>query len=274
MTIFLAPPDATYPPPSQARGSQSENLARGIIRVVAVLAAGSLFAGHAQSEPAFLADLEIESTIADAVMQSRQSGSTKLRPDAWPSPRSTEPLALTGTEGLSLSAFRATLTGYYSIQTAQDVQERIATARATTPKGSPGIIGTPDGFIEVFGWAFLKLNWARATLRGDIDAANGFLDEARKVASGFTDEARDHEYWTQSHPDNKIPPGGFYEWASTLYLYLMYFATLVESEAVILPDAFDPEGYVRQTLQHVSRELTRAANTITVLTDSFPEGIR
>lgn len=208
-------------------------------------------------------------------MQSRQSVATnKLGHDAWPTAHSIEPIALTGTEGLSLSAFRASLTGYYNVQV-QGLEEIVANMRAAALVGSPGVLPSSEGVIRMTFWALLKLNWARATLLGDIDAANRFLNEAREVASTFPEDYREWGvYWAWFDTKYKNPEAGFALWAGANYTVLMHYATLVESEAVILPDAFDPEGYVRQNLQHVSRQLTRAAETIVALTDGFPEGIR
>lgn len=274
MSIFISSPARVAPPPLARWGFRSATLAARIVRVAFVLAAGLLFAGHARSESPFLADPQVGSTIADAVMRSRLPASTKLHHGAWPEPRSTEPPALTGTEGLSLSVLRASLQGYYGFQTAQDVEERVAVTRATARIGSPGALGPPEGAVRVTGWAYLMLNWARATLLGNIDAANGFLNEARKVKASFTEEWAGLEYWTGASATSKIPTEGFYRWSTVQYSYLLSIATLLESEAVALPDAFDPEGYIRQTLQYASHEVTRAANKTVTMIDSFPAEIR
>lgn len=273
MSISLVSPNDNRPPRTLGASSWRHS-ARDVVRVVVALTVGSLFAEHAQSEslPQLLAELDSRSSIADAVTQSRLLEPTKLHRGVWPTPRSNEPPALTGTEGFSLSALRASLRAapYYSTLTAQDVQDRVD-GRADGGEGQSKVV------IEIVGWAILKLNWARATLLADIDAADRFEGEARKVASSvFRLRGADLlEYWTGLRSaDPKVPEGGFYRWASLQYGFIVQIASIVERESVALPDAFDPEGYVRQTLEHTSQELTRTADRLLVLTDSMPEAFR
>ena len=158
---------------------------------------------------------------------------------------------LTGTEAFNPDTFRETLreargsTPYEAFTTAQDVVQ-IANASGTTVAQ-----------LATFGigWAALDVNWVFATLLGDTEAAAQLLKESNALIN-----------YQGLYMANVEQGGAFVSFypkieANNLALTLRRTASEMNLIALI-PNAMDPEGFIRQRLQVVYNRLTNTAEFV------------
>ena len=161
---------------------------------------------------------------------------------------------LSGTAGFDVDEFREALRAsrgeapYTRYLTARDVTDLVATGNT---------YASQLAYFEI-GWAALDVNWVFATLLGDAEAADAIQVETHWLVA--------------NHPlyiANVTGQGGYgvfaaffprYE-AAGLAMLLRQNAATASLEAYI-PDAIDPEGYVRQRLRGVFDRLTNSAELI------------
>lgn len=161
---------------------------------------------------------------------------------------------LTGSEDFDLEAFRQSLIDlrggvtYSNFLTANDVTDLVASA------------GTYSGHLAYFdiGWAALEINWVYATLLGESDTAaalqrecNWLLGQHPLYVANVTSQSA-YSVFANLFPRNE---------ASGLAMLLRQSAAQANLAAYI-PEAADPEGFVRRRLQGVFERLTNSADLI------------
>lgn len=166
---------------------------------------------------------------------------------------------LTGTEGFSIDTFRQMLmdsrgaTPYESFVTAQAVVEVANTAGTTVEQ------------LTVFniGWAALEVNWVFASLLGETADATLLLGESNKLinyqsiymANVQQGSASFVSYYPKIEANNHA---------------LNLRRTASEMNLIsLIPNAMDPEGFLRQRLQVTYNRLTNAAEFIHNAGESF-----
>ena len=161
---------------------------------------------------------------------------------------------LTGTEGFDVEAFREALrasrgeTPYTRFQTALDVTDLVATGST---------YASQLAYFEI-GWAALDVNWVFATLLGETDVAESIQAETDWLVANH-----------QLYIINMTGQGGYGVFAAffprfeaaNLAMLLRQNAATASLEAYI-PEAIDPEGFVRQRLRGVFDRLTNSAEII------------
>ena len=199
-----------------------------------------------------LIEVPTQVTIAEMVRQSVQPHSYKSSNPITPR-LSTKPV-LTGSEMFSVDSFRAILetqdpsaNGY---QTAREVLIAANGVRA----GPFGVVG--ETATHLIGWAQLWRNWALATMLGDGLKADQYLGDA-------------YEIWEVMGSTNDSDPSSRYLSASdsaalsiTLSGLLRSTAGGIGDDAAVIPQAVDPEGYVRQRLSFVYDHLLSGATAL------------
>ena len=158
---------------------------------------------------------------------------------------------LTGAEAFDVEIFRQRLRElrgedpYTGFLTAQDVVDLVSTA------------GTGSDQLMKFniGWAALEVNWFFATLLGDSETA-----ESLDTHSAVLMSQNDWYYQNVTQAASVVFASLFRTRAEagSLAMVLRTSATGV-TIAAYLPDAIDPEGFVRQRMQAVFDRLTNAA---------------
>ena len=192
---------------------------------------------------AALAAAELPASVSEAMQVVRSVRSAVL---AVP--------VLSGTESFDVDSFREALRAsrgeaqYTRYLTARDVTDLVATGNTYASQLT---------YFEI-GWAALDVNWVFATLLGDTEVADAIQAETNWLVA--------------NHPLyilNVAGQGGYgvfaaffprYE-AANLAMLLRQNAATASLEAYI-PDAIDPEGYVRQRLRGVFDRLTNSAQLI------------
>lgn len=165
---------------------------------------------------------------------------------------------LTGTEAFDPDSFRETLmeargaTPYESFTTAQAVVQ-ISNAAGTTAAQ-----------LTTFsiGWAALEVNWVFATLLGDSEAAELLLKESNALIN------------YQAHYMANVEQGGafvsFYPKIEANNFALTLRRTASEMNLIsLIPNAMDPEGFVRQRMQVAYNSLTNAADFVHSAGEAF-----
>lgn len=161
---------------------------------------------------------------------------------------------LTGTEAFDVETFRQNLrelrgeTPYTSYLTAQDVVDLVSTSST----------GSEQLMKFNIGWAALEVNWFYATLLGDDDMADSLAAQSAVLMS------QNDWYFANVIQATSIVFASIFSTrseAASLAMVLRSSAAGV-SIAAYLPDAIDPEGFVRQRMQVVFDRLTNAAEFI------------
>ena len=158
---------------------------------------------------------------------------------------------LTGTEEFDVETFRQSLrelrgdTPYTAFLTAQDVVDLVSTA------------GTGSDQLMKFniGWAALEVNWFFATLLGDSETAEGLEAQSAVLMS------QNDWYYSNVTQAASVVFASLFRTraeAGSLAMILRSSAAGV-SIAAYLPDAIDPEGFIRQRMNAVYDRLTNAA---------------
>lgn len=159
---------------------------------------------------------------------------------------------LTGTEAFDVETFRQKLmelrggNRYTAFLTAQDVVDLVSTAGTGT-----------DQFMKFnIGWAALEINWLFATLLGDRTTAESLEGQSRVLMS------QNSWYYTNViQASSVVFASPFRTRAESGSLGMVLRSTAAEvGIAAYLPDAIDPEGFVRQRMQAVYDRLTNAAD--------------
>ena len=162
---------------------------------------------------------------------------------------------LSGTEGFDVAAFRQALRDsrgdvpYEAFLTARNVTDFVGGATTYSAQ-----LASYD-----IGWAALEMNWVYAILLGDEEQATSIQTESNwllgQQALYLANVADQPGYVVFASP--------FYQRneASNLAMSIRRVAADVNIAAHI-PDAMDPEGYVRQRLRSVFQRLTNTADFI------------
>ena len=162
---------------------------------------------------------------------------------------------LTGAEGFDVAAFRQALrdsrgdTPYQAFLTARDVTDFVGGATTYSAQLASYEIG----------WAALEVNWVYAILLGDEEQARSIQTECNWLLG-------QHPLYLSNvadQPSYVVFASPFYQRneASNLALSIRRVAADVNIAAHI-PNAIDPEGFVRQRLQSTFRRLTNSADFI------------
>ena len=162
---------------------------------------------------------------------------------------------LTGAAGFDVDVFRQALRDsrgdvpYQAFLTARNVTDFVGGATTYSAQ-----LASYD-----IAWAALEVNWVYAILLGDEDQANSIQTESNWLLG-------QHDLYLS----NVVDQPSYVVFASTLYqrneasnlaMSIRRVAADVNIAAHI-PNAIDPEGYVRQRLQSVFRRLTNTADFI------------
>ena len=159
---------------------------------------------------------------------------------------------LTGTEAFDVEAFRqrlAELRGdapYSAFMTAQDVVDLVSTA------------GTGSDQMMKFniGWAALEVNWLYATLSGDGETAKSLESQSAVLVSQLP-----WYYANVTQAATVVFASIFRTRAEAANLGMILRSTAADvGIAAYLPDAIDPEGFIRQRMNAVYDRLTNAAD--------------
>ena len=158
---------------------------------------------------------------------------------------------LSGAETFDVEAFRTRLrelrgeTPYSPFMTAQDVHAYVTTA-----------VSGSDQFTRFnVGWASLEMNWFVATLLGDAETAEA-LEAETAILVG-----QDAWYYSNVIQSGSVVFSTVFrtlEEAASLSMVLRSTAAGIGLGAY-LPDAIDPEGFVRQRMSALFDRLTNAA---------------
>ena len=155
---------------------------------------------------------------------------------------------LTGTDEFNPDTFRETLTEARGATP----YEGFTTAQAVVQVANGA--GTTVSQLTTFniGWAALEVNWVFATLLGDSEAAAQLLKESNLLIN------------YQALYMANVEQGGafvsFYPKIEANNLALTLRRTASEMNLIsLIPNAMDPEGFIRQRLQVVYNRLTNAA---------------
>ena len=173
-------------------------------------------------------------------------------------PRTIELPALSGTEGITLQAFRENLRAadspYIGRQTAQEVMDYAASFRESLGAAT-------EATLLAQGWGWLMLNSIHATLLGEQQEMLNYQIEAGKVMQALQADDEDDPSslsdWFGTYSSFEAKPQAL--WLSAM---LREQAGLLARSGASLTDSLDPEGYLRQQLRMVSDELTRVAEVI------------
>ena len=191
-----------------------------------------------------LAPVTAPAEVADGLEQALGIvGSARRAVEALP--------VLTGTEAFDVETFRLSLrelrgdTPYTAFLTAQDVVDLVSTA------------GTGSDQLMKFniGWAALEVNWFFATLLGDSETAEGLEAQSAVLMS------QNDWYYSNVTQGASVVFASIFRSraeAGSLAMILRSSAAGV-SIAAYLPDAIDPEGFIRQRMNAVYDRLTNAA---------------
>ncbi len=158
---------------------------------------------------------------------------------------------LSGTEDFDPDTFRETLmeargaTPYESFTTAQAVVQIANEA------------GTTAAQLTTFsiGWAALEVNWVFATLLGDSEAAALLLKESNALIN--------YQALYMANVEQGRAFVSFYPKIEANNFALTLRRTASEMNLIsLIPNAMDPEGFVRQRMQVVYNSLTNAAEFV------------
>ena len=160
---------------------------------------------------------------------------------------------LAGTEGFDVEAFRQTLrdlrgdTPYTAYLTAQNVVDLVGGASTAAEQ------------LVAFdiGWAALEVNWFYATLLGNTDSATSLLAESRSLIG------QQSWYFSNILEGSRVVFANYFPKpeANGLAMALRRSAADI-NVAMYIPDAIDPEGFLRQRLRGVFNRLTNSADFI------------
>ena len=152
-----------------------------------------------------------------------------------------------------MEAFRQTLrdlrgdTPYTAYLTAQNVVDLVGGASTAAEQ------------LVAFdiGWAALEVNWFYATLLGNTDSATSLLAESRSLIG--------QQSWYLSNilEGSRVVFANYFPKpeANGLAMALRRSAADI-NVAMYIPDAIDPEGFLRQRLRGVFNRLTNSADFI------------
>ncbi len=168
---------------------------------------------------------------------------------------------LSGTEAFDVEAFRQSLrelrgeTPYSAFLTAQDVVDLVSTSST----------GSEQFMTFNVGWAALEVNWFYATLLGDREIADSISTQSAVLMS------QNDWYFANVIQAGSVVFASIFRTraeAGSLAMVLRSSAAGV-SIAAYLPDAIDPEGFVRQRMQTVFDRLTNAAEFIRAAGEAY-----
>lgn len=158
---------------------------------------------------------------------------------------------LTGTEAFDPDAFRQALmeargaTPYEAYTTAEAVVQVANGAGTTSAQLASFSIG----------WAALDVNWVFATLLGDTEAAAKLLTESNSLIN--------YQALYMANVEQGGAFASFYPRIEANSLALTLRRTASEMNLIsLIPNAMDPEGFVRQRLQIAYNRLTNAAEFV------------
>ena len=226
------------------------------MRIVATTLIAALAAAPvADAQIPSLESLRIEPKLSKALNADRQVTAVPgRRPFAPSSPRFNQRPALTGYGGLTLERFRNSILAngdpYFVNRTAEDV-----TMKAQDLGADFGGFASESTFL-MMGWSQLWMNWAYATILGDQTKAAEFFAEALEL------ELQNENLLEAESPFGTVSRAEKDQISAFLSVMLRIVAHDVGSEAVLMPDTVDPEGYIRQRLGFVRDELNSFAQAV------------
>ena len=162
---------------------------------------------------------------------------------------------LSGTGGFDVDTFRQALRDtrgdvpYQAFPTALNITDFVG--GATTYSGQLALYD--------IGWAALEVNWVYATLLGEEDQASSIQAESNWLLG----QHDSYLFNVVNQPSYVVFASPFYQRneAGSLSMAIRRAAADINIAAHI-PNAVDPEGYVRQRLQSVFARLTNTADLI------------
>lgn len=250
--------------PGTAIGSRSRRVGRGCVaRTALIVIAAAVHAAALIPTPIAGLDQYLTASRPEEALAWSASHSMRM-PSAGTVPvaRSSNPPRFSGAEKLTLGFVRSALL--------RDGQPRLATRKAEqvledagdSRSHGPSVGGVGGITVANAGRAALWRNWPIAAVLGRAHAANTLRIEADALKAAV--EAKgDVEFDTCNPTDKDEGP-----------IVLSVFVRAGVSEAgaglAAMSDACDPEGFIRQRLQHVYDDMLNFAESVRALGELWP----
>ena len=166
---------------------------------------------------------------------------------------------LSGTEGLDIEAFREALRAsrgevpYAGFETAAGIIEA----------ANSGVTTAQQLVNFNVAWAALEVNWAYATLLGDTEASSRLGRESNLLIN------YEIQYMANVQQGNAAFASFYTQREANAVALTLHSAASEMNLIALIPDAMDPERFVRQRLQVTYNRLTNTADFVRSAGEAF-----